>query len=153
MKHHDYIPELDGPQGRVTPDGRMIPGKGGGGSLLGTLAGAALGFMTGGATFGLTGALGGGLGGALAGGGLGGTLGGLLDGQQKPKDPTINIQQAPAAPESQAAKAPSASAVQGGMMGTGQAGGAPGVAQTMLTGAGGIDPKSLLLGKNSLLGQ
>jgi hypothetical protein len=38
------------------------------------------------------------------------------------------------------------------MAGAGQAGGSPGVGQTMLTGAGGVDPNTLALGKNTLLG-
>jgi len=38
------------------------------------------------------------------------------------------------------------------MAGAGQAGGAPGVAQTLLNGAGGIDPSTLGLGRNILLG-
>jgi hypothetical protein len=83
----------------------------------------------------------------------GASLGASLLGGQSAKQPSINIAQAPSAPASQASKAPSASTVQAGMMGTGQAGGAPGVAQTMLTGAGGIDPTKLNLGRNTLLGQ
>jgi len=56
------------------------------------------------------------------------------------------------APAKQVAKAPAASAVRADAEGTGQAGGAPGVAQTMLTGPGGVSLDKLLLGKNSLLG-
>lgn len=52
----------------------------------------------------------------------------------------------------QASKAPSVQSVQAGQAGAGQAGGAPGVAQTFLTGAGGIDPSLLNLGKTTLLG-
>lgn len=52
----------------------------------------------------------------------------------------------------QASKAPNSQAVQASEAGAGQAGGAPGVAQTFLTGAGGIDPSTLNLGKNTLLG-
>lgn len=52
----------------------------------------------------------------------------------------------------QASKAPSVQTVQAGQAGAGQAGGAPGVAQTFLTGAGGIDPNTLNLGKSTLLG-
>jgi hypothetical protein len=55
--------------------------------------------------------------------------------------------QVPNGPESQGA-----SAAQAMMAGTGQAGGAPGVAQTLLTGTGGIDPSTLGLGRNTLLG-
>lgn len=53
------------------------------------------------------------------------------------------VTQLPQGPESQGANP---------MTGTGQAGGAPGVAQTLLTGAGGIDPSTIGLGKNTLLG-
>lgn len=77
----------------------------------------------------------------------------LLGGQQQQQMPSIQIPQAPAVPESQAAKAPTATSIQSGMIGTGQGGGAPGIAQTFLTGAGGVDPKTLNLGKNTLLGQ
>lgn len=52
----------------------------------------------------------------------------------------------------QASKAPTVQAVQGGQAGAGQAGGSPGVAQTFLTGASGVDPSLLTLGKNTLLG-
>ena len=52
----------------------------------------------------------------------------------------------------QASKAPDALGTLKSQQGTGQAGGAPGVAQTFLTGAGGIDPSLLQLGKTTLLG-
>jgi hypothetical protein len=52
----------------------------------------------------------------------------------------------------QASKAPSVQSVQAGQAGAGQAGGAPGVAQTFLTGAAGVDPSLLNLGKSTLLG-
>jgi hypothetical protein len=55
--------------------------------------------------------------------------------------------QVPNGPESQGG-----SAAQAMMAGSGQAGGASGVAQTLLTGTGGIDPSMLGLGKNILLG-
>lgn len=55
-------------------------------------------------------------------------------------------------PQSQSSKLPDAGSVAGDMTGTGQAGGSPGVAQTMLTGTGGVDPSTLTLGKNTLLG-
>lgn len=60
----------------------------------------------------------------------------------------------PAAPTplAQSAQVPDAAKVGGDMSGTGQAGGSPGVAQTMLTGPGGVDPNTLSLGKNTLLG-
>jgi hypothetical protein len=57
------------------------------------------------------------------------------------------VSQLPQGPESQGA-----SAAQAMMGGSGQAGGAPGVAQTLLTGAGGVDPSTIGLGKNTLLG-
>jgi len=61
---------------------------------------------------------------------------------------------APSAPGAlpQAAQSPNASAISAGLAGAGQAGGSPGVAQTLLTGANGVDPNSLNLGKNTLLG-
>jgi hypothetical protein len=60
---------------------------------------------------------------------------------------SVAATQMPNGPESQGA-----SATQALMAGAGQAGGAPGVAQTLLTGAGGIDPSTIGLGKNTLLG-
>ena len=57
-----------------------------------------------------------------------------------------------AIPPPQASKAPTASTVINGQVGAGQAGGSPGVAQTFLTGPGGIDPSLLKLGKTTLLG-
>lgn len=55
----------------------------------------------------------------------------------------------------QPARSPEVQAVASETKGMGQAGGSggtPGAAQTMLTGPGGVDPKTLLLGKNTLLG-
>jgi hypothetical protein len=52
----------------------------------------------------------------------------------------------------QASKAPGVKSVQTSQAGSGQAGGSPGVAQTFLTGAAGVDPSTLNLGKNTLLG-
>lgn len=52
----------------------------------------------------------------------------------------------------QASSAPTTQAIQSNQAGAGQAGGAPGVAQTFLTGAGGVDPSLLNLGKSTLLG-
>lgn len=69
--------------------------------------------------------------------------------------PTPHIPAPPAPevlPESQAAKAPDTQEVLKTQNGMGQSGGSPGVAQTFLTGAGGIDPKSLSLTKSTLLG-
>ncbi len=45
-----------------------------------------------------------------------------------------------------------ARAIQADQAGAGQAGAAPGVASTFLTGASGVDPASLNLGKSTLLG-
>ena len=70
--------------------------------------------------------------------------------QQKPSIPTPAAPIAP--PQSQAAQIPDAQNTVKALGGTGQAGGAPGVAQTFLTGPGGVDQGSLLLGKTSLLG-
>lgn len=58
-----------------------------------------------------------------------------------------NIPQAP-----QASQVPDANADLTKNAGTGQSGGSPGVAQTFLTGPGGIDPSLLNLGKATLLG-
>ena len=81
----------------------------------------------------------------------GAVLGGLLGSQKE--QPSMQMPQMPAAPpEPQAAKAPDSQTVRAGQAGMGQAGGAPGVADTFLTGAGGIDPKLLALGRTTLLG-
>lgn len=66
----------------------------------------------------------------------------------KPKTPPL--EQAPSAPQS--SKAPDAGSVRAAQSGAGQAGGSPGVAQTFLTGPGGIDPALLNLGRSTLLG-
>lgn len=68
----------------------------------------------------------------------------------KPKTPPLEgaVEQ----PASQAAKMPDAGSVRAQQTGTQQAGGSPGVAQTFLTGSGGIDPSLLQLGKTTLLG-
>lgn len=58
--------------------------------------------------------------------------------------------QLPATP--QASQVPDANADLAKNAGTGQAGGDSGVAQTFLTGPGGIDPSLLNLGKSTLLG-
>lgn len=63
----------------------------------------------------------------------------------KAKSPNL-----PAAP--QASQVPDANTTLSKESGTGQAGGSPGVAQTFLTGSGGIDPSLLNLGRSSLLG-
>lgn len=80
-------------------------------------------------------------------------VGGVVLGSVMNKQPSIPAPQAPSAPPTpQAAQTPQAGDVLKGMTGTGQAGGAPGVAQTFLTGAGGVDPNSLQLNKTTLLG-
>lgn len=80
------------------------------------------------------------------------TVGGLAVSQlMKPKTPKVQAPAAPKAPP-QAAKAPdevarraSQAATTGGMGG--------GQSSTLLTGAGGINPGTLNLGKSTLLGQ
>lgn len=85
---------------------------------------------------------------ALAGGMAAGVL---MGGMQK--TPNIPAPQAPAAPPApQAAQMPDTQSVLGKTTGTGQAGGAPGIAQTFLTGAGGVDPTGLSLNRKTLLG-
>jgi hypothetical protein len=91
-------------------------------------------------------------------------LGGAMIGSQvyqakqagKAQDAALAQQQKTAAEAEanrpQASKAPGVQGVQAGQAGAGQAGGAPGVAQTFLTGAAGVDPSLLNLGKNTLLG-
>lgn len=78
----------------------------------------------------------------------GSLLGGLLASrQQVPNIP------APAAPEEapQAAKTPDTQTVLESMKGMGQAGGAGGVAQTFLSGAGGVSKDKLNLDRKTLL--
>lgn len=147
MSRFEYVAELDGPQGRIDVSGRRMPGKGGGG-FLGAALGLGLGMATGG--FSLAGTAFS----AAQAGMLGATIGSsLLGGQEQQQQPQQQLQQAPALPDQQAAKTPTSTSIQSGMIGTGQAGGAPGAASTLLTGPGGIDPKTLTLGKNTLLGQ
>lgn len=52
----------------------------------------------------------------------------------------------------QTAQSPNAQSVRSSQAGTGQGGGAPGIAQTFLSGTGGVNPALLQLGGNSLLG-
>lgn len=56
------------------------------------------------------------------------------------------------APAKQGAQTPTAGDVRQGMAGMGQGGGAPGIAQTFLTGSGGVNPFMMPLGQNTLLG-
>lgn len=85
--------------------------------------------------------------GIIGGAALGAGLGGMQ------KAPSIPAPQAPVAPPAaQAAQVPDAQSFLSKNSGTGQAGGAPGIAQTFLTGAGGIDPSKLDLNRKTLLG-
>jgi len=68
-----------------------------------------------------------------------------------PKPPNIPAPPTPAPPP-QPSQMPNMSVIQKQLAGAGQAGGAPGIGQTMLTGPGGVDPNQLTLGKNTLLG-
>ena len=77
-------------------------------------------------------------------------VGSLVANAFAPDAPTANVPKATPAP--QASQAPSVQGVRQSVGGNGQGGGAPGAAGTLLTGAGGIDPKLLQLGKSSLLG-
>lgn len=54
--------------------------------------------------------------------------------------------------ELQSAKSPDATSVRSALAGPGQGGGAQGIAQTFLSGAGGVNPALLQLGSNTLLG-
>lgn len=83
-----------------------------------------------------------GVGAGLIGGAL---LGGMT---QSPKIPDAPKPTAPP----QASQSPDAGAALANMRGTGQAGGAAGATQTMLTGPGGVNPDALTLGKSTLLG-
>ncbi len=58
--------------------------------------------------------------------------------------------QTPPAP--QAAQTPNANAVRTQLAGSGQGGGSPGIAQTFLSGTGGVNPAMLQLGGSTLLG-
>lgn len=68
-----------------------------------------------------------------------------------PKQQALPAPQAPP-PLPQESKTPDIQGVSDGLKGQGQAGGAPGIAQTMLTGPGGVDPATLTLNKNTLIG-
>ena len=71
----------------------------------------------------------------------------ILGATKPPKMPTPQ-----ATPMPQMSKAPDLSAIKASNAGPGQAGGSPGVAQTFLTGASGVDPSTLTLGRTLLLG-
>lgn len=70
---------------------------------------------------------------------------GIYSAMNQPGQPKI------AAPP-QPGQAPNAQSVRTGMAGMGQGGGSPGIAQTFLSGAGGVNPSMLQLGGNTLLG-
>lgn len=78
-------------------------------------------------------------------------IGGALLASQMSRPPSMPDVKAPTTPQS--SKAPTAQSVAAGVSGSGQGGGAPGAAQTMLTGSSGISMDDLLLGKKTLLGQ
>lgn len=52
----------------------------------------------------------------------------------------------------QASSVPDAAGTRQNLAGMGQGGGSPGIAQTFLSGTGGVDPSMLQLGRNTLLG-
>lgn len=82
-----------------------------------------------------------------------GVLISTLLGSKQPGTPATPTPTAPTAPPApQVAQAPTAADTVNAMKGTGQSGGSPGAAQTMLTGSGGVNPTTLLLGKKTLLG-
>lgn len=58
--------------------------------------------------------------------------------------------QAPGKP--QVSQVPDAAGTRQSLAGMGQGGGSPGIAQTFLSGTGGVDPSLLQLGRNTLLG-
>ena len=72
--------------------------------------------------------------------------------QQQALDQQAKSAAEAAASRPQASQAPGVQGVQAGMSGSGQAGGAPGIAQTFLTGSQGVDPNTLDIGKKTLLG-
>lgn len=81
----------------------------------------------------------------------GALLGGVLGGQkQQQQMPTPATPEKP--PASQTATMASATSDVAGMNGAGQAGGSSGISSTLLTGAGGVNPNGLQLGKKTLLG-
>jgi len=69
--------------------------------------------------------------------------------QQAPQMPNLP----PPPPPPQAEKKPNVASLYAGLGVTGQAGGQKGGGQTFLTGANGIDPNALMLGKPTLLGE
>ena len=123
------------------------------GSVLGAIAGYALAPETGGASAALAS--------AAIGSSIGGAAGGMIDQAHAASNPSSGgspVQTAPPAPppaptqSTQPALAPQVQRVKTAQGGVGQAGGSPGVAQTLLAGPGGVDPGLLTLGKNTLLG-
>ena len=86
---------------------------------------------------------------------MGSSISPLLGGLPSFVNPKPPKQAAPIvtpAPVMQSSKSPDVSAIRTNLAGSGQAGGSPGVAQTFLTGAGGVDPSTLTLGRTLLLG-
>lgn len=81
----------------------------------------------------------------------GAVVGAAINYAMAQKQPKIPDPIAPPPPP-QASKMPDMGVIQKQMAGAGQGGGAPGIGQTMLTGAGGVNPNQLTLGKNTLLG-
>lgn len=79
---------------------------------------------------------------------LGAVVGGML-GSKKGDSQAPQVQDPMKAPASQAAQTPDAS---GFAKANASAAAAQGQESTLLTGLGGVDPKSLQLGKNTLLG-
>jgi len=76
----------------------------------------------------------------------------LIGSMQKPASPTTPtpVTPPPSLTQSQAAVDPTA--ILNSLTGVGQGGGQKGVAQTLLSGAGGVDPSTLTLNKKTLLG-
>ena len=141
MKHHDYMPEIDGPQSRIEQGGRRILCKGGG---FGSIVGAVVGGLIGGPA-----------------GALSGFTSGLSydQGKAQQKSAAKAAEQAQANADKQASQAdqafnaanqkrPDTSAI----LSAAQQSGKSGPSGTMVTGPQGIDPSSLTLGKTTLLG-
>lgn len=82
-----------------------------------------------------------------------GAIGGAVVSSTMQRTPSLPQPAAAAAPpESQAAKSPDINDVLKSQAGTGQAGGAPGIAQTFLTGPGGVKDTDVKTTRTSLLG-
>ncbi len=79
--------------------------------------------------------------------GIGASL--LYSALNQPDSPSSSVQ---APPKTQASQIPDAAGTRTALTGAAQGGGAPGIAQTFLSGTGGVDPSLLQLGRNTLLG-